>query len=87
MAKRHSSSAELDAKSVSFSELSNIVDELVLRLYQVFTIAQAQISKLKTFEETMLHLDDVFTKSAVDGNEQANLAVAQELRQMNHQHM
>ena len=35
----------------------------------------------------MTQLDEVFTRSAVDGNEQANLAVAQELRLMNHSHM
>jgi hypothetical protein len=53
--------------------LSHIVDELVVRLYHTFVHAQAQAQKLKTFEETMVQLDEVFTRSAQDGNEQANV--------------
>ena len=35
----------------------------------------------------MVQLDQVFTNSANGENEQANLAVAQELRQMNQVHL
>ena len=37
--KKNSNQATIDAKNVSFNELSNVVDELVLRLYYVFVIA------------------------------------------------
>ena len=38
--------------------------------------------KIKTFEETMVQLDDVFTNTANGENEQANLEVAEEIRKM-----
>ena len=52
------------------------------KLYTLFVQVQSQISKLKTFEETMVQLDDVFTNSASEGNEKANLEVAAEIRKM-----
>ena len=38
--------------------------------------------KVKTFEETMVQLDDVFTNSANGENETANIEVAVEIRKM-----
>jgi len=38
--------------------------------------------KVKTFEETMVQIDEVFTNSANGENEIANLEVASEIRKM-----
>lgn len=43
---------------------------------------QSQNLKVKTFEETMVQLDDVFTNSANGENETANIEVAVEIRKM-----
>jgi len=43
---------------------------------------QSQNLKIKTFEETMVQLDEVFTNSASGENEMANLEVASEIRKM-----
>ena len=41
---------------------------------------QSQNLKIKTFEETMVQLDDVFTNSASGENEVANLDVVVQLK-------
>jgi hypothetical protein len=38
--------------------------------------------KIKTFEDTMVQLDEVFTNSASGENEAGNLEVAAEIRKM-----
>ena len=53
-----------------------------MQLYQLFVTVQSQNLKIKTFEETMVQLDDVFTNSASGENEIANLDVAAEIRKM-----
>lgn len=58
------------------------MDDLVKKLYQLFVTVQSQNLKIKTFEETMVQLDDVFTNSASGENEMANLDVASEIRKM-----
>ena len=52
------------------------------KLYQLFVTCQSQNMKIKTFEETMVQLDEVFTTSASGENEAANLEVASEIRKM-----
>lgn len=52
-----------------------MVDELISKLYWVFLQVQSQNSKLQTYEETMMQLDEVFTKSST-GSEAANQMVA-----------
>ena len=52
------------------------------KLYNLFVMNQSQNMKIKTFEETMVQLDDVFTNSANGENETANLEVAAEIRKM-----
>ena len=43
---------------------------------------QTQSQKIKTFEETMVQLDEVFTSSASDQAENGNFTVAQELKKL-----
>lgn len=52
------------------------------KLYNLYVMNQSQNMKIKTFEETMVQLDDVFTNSANGENETANLEVAAEIRKM-----
>jgi hypothetical protein len=42
---------------------------------------QSQSQKIKTFEDTMVQLDEVFTTSASD-SESGNMVVAQELKRL-----
>ena len=79
---KNSRDAVLDTKNACFSDLYATVDGLVKKLYNLFVSVQSQTSKLKTFEETMVQLDDVFTNSASGENEQANREVAGEIRKM-----
>lgn len=79
---KHSREAQTDTKNACFSDLYTQVDDLVKKLYQLFVSFQAQNLKIKTFEETMVQLDDVFTNSANGENEMANLEVAAEIRKM-----
>ena len=58
------------------------MDDLVKKLYNLYVMNQSQNMKIKTFEETMVQLDDVFTNSANGENETANLEVAAEIRKM-----
>lgn len=58
------------------------MDDLVKKLYNLFVTLQTQNLKIKTFEETMVQLDDVFTNSANGENETANIEVAVEIRKM-----
>ena len=79
---KNSREAQLDTKNACFSDLYTQVDDLVKKLYQLFVLVQAQNLKVKTFEETMVQLDEVFTNSANGENEIANLEVASEIRKM-----
>ena len=72
----------MDTKNACFSDLYSQVDDLVKKLYFLFVSVQSQNLKIKTFEETMVQLDDVFTNSAQGENEAANLDVAAEIRKM-----
>ena len=72
----------MDTKNACFSDLYTQVDDLVKKLYQLFVMVQSQNLKIKTFEDTMVQLDDVFTNSANGENEMANLEVAAEIRKM-----
>jgi len=72
----------MDTKNACFADLYSQVDDLVKKLYQMFVTVQSQNLKIKTFEETMVQLDDVFTNSASGENEVANLEVAAEIRKM-----
>ena len=81
-AQRNSREAQLDTKNACFSDIYLQVDDLVKKLYQLFVTVQSQNLKIKTFEETMVQLDDVFTNSASGENEMANLDVASEIRKM-----
>ena len=79
---KNSRDAILDTKNACFSDLYQTVDDLIKKLYGLFVQVQTQNSKLKTFEETMMQLDEVFTNSANGDNELANLEVAAEIRKM-----
>ena len=79
---KHSREAVLDTKNACFSDLYSQVDDLVKKLYQLFVQVQSSNLKIKTFEDTMVQLDEVFTNSASGENETANLEVAAEIRKM-----
>ena len=72
----------MDTKNACFQDLYTQVDDLVKKLYQLFVMCQSQNLKIKTFEDTMVQLDEVFTNSASGENEAANLEVAAEIRKM-----
>ena len=69
----------MDMKNACFQDLSGQVDSLVRKLYELYVTVKVQGSALKTFEETMIQLDTVFTDK---NDEVGNIEVACELRKM-----
>ena len=61
---KHTREVLLDTKNACFTDLHSQVEDLVKKLYSLFVKVQSQSMKLKTFEETMISLDEVFTNSA-----------------------
>ena len=75
-AHRNSRDDLVDSKNAYFQDLYSIVDEIVKKAYLLFLQVQTQTQKIKTFEETMVQLDEVFTGSASGDADNGNFTVA-----------
>lgn len=66
------------------TDFCRLVDELVVKLFNLFVEVQSQGSKIKTFEETMAQLDQVFTNTATmsPGQSTNNQKIAGEIRKL-----
>lgn len=71
-------------RELNVTAFCNIVDNLIVKLFSLFVKVQNQSFKIKTFEDTMLKLDEVFTNTAVTSEMRTanNTKIAGEIRKM-----
>jgi hypothetical protein len=71
----------VEAKNRSFKDLFNMMEDAVVKFYEIFVKCKAQELKNQKLEETFLQLDSVFSHQSPESNDDQR--VLEELRNLN----